>query len=119
MSIRLKIIVAALAAVFVLLLMILWAVFVYNGRTAIDPFINQIGALITIAVGLIAAFFGHQSAAGGSTVLPAQFATIEASQPLTAPLPRMLVDPSADPAVAAAPAPSPVPQPAAGASTLQ
>jgi|GEM_PF-3793761 len=63
MTVKQKILVGAIGAFVVLLLMLLWAIFAWSGKTPIDPLINQIGALITIVVGLIAAFFGHQSAA--------------------------------------------------------
>jgi len=106
MTVRLKIIVATLAALFVLLLMILWSAFVFLGRTPIDPFINQIGALITIAVGLVSAFFGHQAASGTSAPVAAQLVAGEAFQPLTAP-PRAAVD---APAVFAADALQPAAQ---------
>lgn len=65
MSVKLKIIIGAIAAVVVLLLMLLWAFFAFEGKAPMDPFINEISALITIVVGLVAAFFGHQAASPG------------------------------------------------------
>lgn len=112
MSIRVKIIVAALAAFFVLLLMLLWSAFVFLGRTPIDPFINQIGALITITVGLIAAFFGHQSASALAGAAPVALA---AEAALTAAAAPVLAVPLAE----AAPVPAGAPVAPVATPTLQ
>ncbi|QNB11551.1 hypothetical protein G5S35_08135 [Paraburkholderia tropica] len=62
MSIKEKIIVGALAALFVLALMALWAYFVTIGRADSQAFIAQIGVLITGAVSLVTIWCGHQAA---------------------------------------------------------
>jgi hypothetical protein len=79
MNTRQKIIVCALAALFILILMCGWGYFAYHGKTDVGVFIAQIGTLITIAVGLITAFAGHQAGRagqGGSTLLAAGSATL-------------------------------------------
>jgi hypothetical protein len=65
MSTLQKIIVCGLAALFILILMCGWGYFAYHGKTDVGVFIAQIGTLITIAVGLITAFAGHQAARPG------------------------------------------------------
>ena len=92
MTVKLKIIIGAIAALVVLLLMLLWAFFAYQGRPSIAPFIYQISALITVPVGLISAFFGHQSAPRDAGALTALSIEPIAGQPLTAPLPPSLVN---------------------------
>lgn len=67
MSIKEKIIVGALAALFVLALMALWAYFVTIGRADSQAFIAQIGVLITGAVSLVTIWCGHQAASSRST----------------------------------------------------
>ncbi|NIF80126.1 hypothetical protein F3J20_22490 [Paraburkholderia sp. Cy-641] len=114
MTVRQKIVVGAIGAAIVLLLMLLWAFFAWFGKTPIDPLINQIGALITIVVGLIAAFFGHQSAVSRPPALDALPVPGEAASTLTAPLPVSLVA-GASPSEA----PAPPAAPAAAAPTLQ
>ncbi|WP_322105839.1 hypothetical protein [Paraburkholderia sp. J41] len=104
MSVKSKIFVAALAALFVVLLLILWGVFVFLGRTPIDPLINQITALITIVVGLVSAFFGHQAR---SSAVAAQGA--DAAVPSAAPTVPTLAAPAAPPAVPPGTYPSPFP----------
>jgi hypothetical protein len=114
MTVKQKILVGAIGALVVLLLMLLWATFAWSGKTPIDPLINQIGALITIVVGLIAAFFGHQSAASRTAATDLFAVPHEVVSPLVAPLPTTLVT-----NVASNPSPGPVVTGAAVAPTLQ
>lgn len=116
MSVKLKIIIGAIAAVVVLLLMLLWAFFAFEGRAPMDPFIGEIGNLITITVGLVAAFFGHQAASrstGVDAITPAEFIN---AGPLVAPQPAALVS---DPPAAPVAPPVATPAPVATAPTLQ
>jgi hypothetical protein len=117
MTVKLKIIVGAIGALVVLLLMLLWAFFAWFGKTPIDPLINQIGSLITIVVGLIAAFFGHQAATSRPAASDVPPVPGMAPSLLMAPLPSTLVD--AGPANPAVDPPSQVAAGVAAAPTLQ
>lgn len=113
MTVKLRIIIGAIAAFVVMLLLLLWAFFAYQGKTPIDPFIYQLASLITIVVGLVSAFFGHQSAsrdAGAGAVFSTEIAS---SHPLVAPPPGTLVS-DVQPA-----APTQSSAPATPAPTLQ
>lgn len=71
MTVKQKIIVCGLAALFILILMTGWGCFAYHGKTDVPAFIGQLGTLITVAVGLITAFAGHQAAQKGAQVISA------------------------------------------------
>lgn len=91
MTVKLRIIIGAIAAFVVMLLLLLWAFFACRGITPIEPLIYQIASLITIVVGLVSAFFGHQSRAPGvdaDAVSPPQFVD---SRALVAPQPEATV----------------------------
>lgn len=69
MTVWQKIIVGAIAAVFILLLMLAWGWFAYHGKTDIPAFIGELGLLVTVTIGLVSAWFGYHSGAGAA--LPA------------------------------------------------
>ncbi len=66
MTVWQKIIVGAIAAVFILILMIAWGWFAYNGKTDVPAFIGELGLLVTVTVGLVSAWFGYHSGAGAA-----------------------------------------------------
>lgn len=104
MSTLQKIIVCGLAALFILIMMLGWGYFAYNGKTDVAAFIGQVTALITVAGGLITAFAGHQAGRagqGGSTLLAAGSATLGEFIP---PVAGQTSAPVSTPAAPAAPA---------------
>lgn len=111
MNVKQKIIIGAIAAVVVMLLLLLWAFFAYEGKTPIDPFIYQLASLITIVVGLVSAFFGHQAATTQQTPIADDAVRPASVSYAIAPLPASTVED--------APASAPAPASVAAANTLQ
>jgi hypothetical protein len=63
MTVRQKIIVGAIAALFVLALMLVWGYFVNIGKTDTQAYIGQISVLISMAITVITVWCGHQAGA--------------------------------------------------------
>ena len=111
MSIKQKIAIYLGLLVMLALILLLWAVFAYKGKTDVGAFIMQLGGLITIIVAAISAvggFHSGQSRQGGATLLAPGSSLSDFAEPLipiTPATPAASVIPQAatDPAQPAAP----------------